>query len=122
MSTSRSLDADVTDALVRFESAKADPITKSNLFLQLLTQNRLRHVGEFVLPERSVVGVLIERAQMCEFVDESLKAVMLRVAADQDGFAMLERHPADLAPVDALNHGLAHQVDLPSRGHWFGPD
>lgn len=82
--------------------------TGSDVAFKFVPERRACDGAEFVLPSRTMVEAVVECAQMRQFVHERLEAVMLGVAAHQDGFAMSEDDAAYATPMRALNHGLAH--------------
>src|SRR5579871_159046 len=98
------------------------PDRRSYVPLQLAAEQRARHAIELVIPHRSMVERLIEGPQMRQLVHQRVEAVMAGVAADEDRPVAAHQNAADLASVNVLDHGFAHQVHAPSPGHFVAPD
>ena len=94
---------------------------EADVRLQFGTDYRTRNLVEFVTPSRPMVGFFIERTQMRQFMDQSVKAVMEGIAPNEDRPAFAVDYTADLPAVEALNHRLAHQIDFPTGGHRLRP-
>jgi hypothetical protein len=75
-----------------------------------------------MLPERTVIDLLVDRTQMRQLVHQGLKAIPLRVPAYKNRLATLQRHSAYPPAKYVLDHGLANQENLPAVRHWLGPD
>jgi hypothetical protein len=77
---------------------------------------------ELVLPTGTVIDFLVNGPEMSQFMDQRLEAVALRVAADKNSLAIVQRHSAHSTAKYLLDYGFANHVDSPAIGHRVGPD
>jgi hypothetical protein len=93
----------------------------SYIRLKLAAQQRPRHPIELVIPDGSVIGRLVQRSKMREFVHERLEAIVFGVATHQNSLVASQEDAANRSSVYSLNYSLADQIDAPILRHLIAP-